>query len=117
MKTLNAIDELGLIKKALTSQSLESHFDKHDNTHIEAEIAYTKANKHFLVETYFFLPQTMGFYQKGFSAKKFLQSTTNFIRLKSPEMLISEFLNYENSNSPLAALMKIKNEMLVIVPK
>lgn len=115
-KLNETFDELWHIKKNLQFEFVETNFEKHDNTNFETTLSYKKINNHkgsnqkYKVDFYFFVPKSI--VSKDFSSQDFLNSLTNYLRLRTIDLPPSIFLDIHDERSPLCQMLKIKNELL-----
>ncbi len=115
---LKELDEHWLVRKALTERFLEAGFEKHDNTQLEMVLKYRentnfrKTRQKYLVDFYFFFPASLKLVEKGYKPRHFYFNLTNHLRLRSPDMLPSEFLDIDNTDFPIGKLYTLKQQML-----
>jgi hypothetical protein len=84
----------------------------HDKKQFEIKLHYAlngkKRKGEYFVETYFFVPHTLGINHHSFHKKNFYDSVKNYIRLATPEFTLAELIHSENS--PLRKLFQLLEE-------
>lgn len=89
-------------------ETIEQAVKPHDKYQIEIKLDYQlHAGKktHYRVSTYIFVPQSLGINQNSYSKADFYRDVQNYIRLKTPNLILREFTDY--SVSPLLSIEKI----------
>jgi hypothetical protein len=81
----------------------------HDRKQFEVKLHYPfnkkRSEREYLVETYFFIPSTLGINKFSFHKKNFYDSVKNYIRFATPQLSLKKLLN--EVNSPLNKLYDI----------
>ena len=86
----------------------------HDRNQFEIKLHYEFRNKwrktEYLVETYFFLPNSLGINKLTYRKKNFYDSVKNYIRFSTPEYSLKDY--FSEAESPLAKIYKIVQDTL-----
>ncbi|MFK7803927.1 MAG: hypothetical protein AB8G95_20000 [Anaerolineae bacterium] len=88
-----------------TIESIQQAVKPHDQFQFEIKLDYELLDgrqTRYTVETYIFAPHTLGISADTYSKKSFYRDVQNYIRLKTPAMLLRDFV--ESTNSPLVAI-------------
>lgn len=89
----------------LAIESIQQAVKPHDQYQVEIKLDYELLEgrqTHYTVETYIFSPHTLGLSADTYSKKDFYRDVQNYIRLKTPSMLLRDFT--ESHVSPLSAI-------------
>ena len=90
--------------------AIEQAVKPHDRYQIEFKLDYelrdTEKTK-YQVSTYIFVPKNLGVHPKDYTQKHFYRDIQNYIRLKTPPLILREFT--EHSASPLNILEDLLN--------
>ena len=82
---------------------------RHDRTQIEVKLTYRLradvAAHSYQVETFMFVPKTLGIHQKSYSSKRFYSDITHHIRMMAPVVPLSE-LSKKSAVKPWASDIK-----------
>lgn len=91
---------------AYNTRSNTSHQTIHDQLQFQADIDFDlttsradEKSKHYRVDTYFFLPTSMGIQRENFSREQFYTALTHYLRVRTPA---SPFENEEKGLIPAA---------------
>jgi hypothetical protein len=72
---------------------VDRRLEPHDSNQLELKLAYgiESAERHqrYRVETFIFVPTTLGLSAKTYTAERFYEDTTGFIRLKTPTVALA----------------------------
>ncbi len=86
----------------------------HDRNQFEIKLHYEFRHKwrktDYLVETYFFVPNSLGINKLSYHKKNFYDSVKNYIRFSTPEYSLTDYL--DGNNSPLAKIQKVVQETI-----
>ena len=88
-------------------ESIQQAVKPHDQYQVEIKLDYELLDDHktqYTVETYIFAPHTLGISAETYSKKNFYRDVQNYIRLKTPIMLLRDF-----THSPASPLVSITN--------
>ncbi len=83
-------------------ETIEQAFKPHDKYQIEIKLDYElqpEKETHYQIITYFFVPQSLGINEKTYRKDAFYRDIQNYIRLKTPTLILRNFTAY--STSPL----------------
>ncbi len=83
-------------------ETIEQAVKAHDKYQVEIKLDYQLlpgAKTHYRISTYFFIPQSLGVNRRTYSKKMFYRDAQNYIRLKTPTLILRDFV--ENPASPL----------------
>ncbi|MGM0578665.1 MAG: hypothetical protein ACQEXJ_23270 [Myxococcota bacterium] len=65
----------------------------HDSNQLELKLAYVlepgQRSQHYRVETYMFIPRTLGVTRESYAADRFYEDTAAFVRLKTPTVALA----------------------------
>ena len=89
-------------------ESIEKEVRAHDQFQVEIKLDYElieDVQTRYIVETYIFAPQTLGVSETTYTKSDFYRDKQNYIRLKTPTMLLRDFT--ESEISPLTTIEKI----------
>lgn len=92
-------------------ESIEQDVRAHDQYQVEMKLDYElieSKQTRYIVETYIFAPQTLGVSEANYSKRDFYRDKQNYIRLKTPAMLLRDFT--ESPLSPLTTIAKITSQ-------
>ncbi len=91
-----------------TVGSIQQEVKPHDQYQVEIKLDYellAGRQTRYTVETYIFAPRTLGVSAESYSKSDFYRDVQNYIRLKTPAMLLRDFT--ESPTSPLTALKQL----------
>ena len=94
-----------------TIESIEQGVRAHDQYQVEMKLDYELVEgvkTRYVVETYIFAPQNLGVSEETYSKSDFYRDKQNYIRLKTPTMLLRDFT--ESQLSPLTTIAKITSQ-------
>jgi len=83
-------------------KTIEQAVKAHDKYQVEIKLDYQLlpgTKTHYRISTYFFIPRSLGVNRHTYSKKMFYRDTQNYIRLKTPTLILRDFV--ENPASPL----------------
>lgn len=89
-------------------ETIQQVIKPHDKYQIEIKLDYQVLpgqQTHYQVATYIFVPQSLGITPGTYSKAEFYRDSQNYIRLKTPALILREFTK-KGVNSPLMALEK-----------
>ncbi len=99
--------------------SIEQAVKPHDRYQIEFKLDYELRDSEktkYQVSTYIFVPKNLGVHPQDYTQKDFYRDIQNYIRLKTPPLILREFT--EHSASPLYMLKRsLKMEDWAIKPE
>ncbi|MFX1337998.1 MAG: hypothetical protein ACFFDK_05275 [Promethearchaeota archaeon] len=90
----------------------ESSMERHDIYNFESKIDYilertpTEKKSSYLLEVYFFIPESLQINKESYSKEQFFLDLNNRIRFKTPQMTIQGLLDEQNKLSPIYVLLK-----------
>ena len=89
---------------------VDRRLEPHDSNQLELKLAYAidrnRKRQRYRVETYMFVPKTLGLNSKTYPAERFYEDTTGFIRLKTPTVALASLAQGDQARvwfEPLAA--------------
>nr|MBN1228411.1 hypothetical protein [Anaerolineae bacterium] len=86
-------------------EAIEQAIKTHDKYQVEVKLDYELLNSRktrYRVSTYIFIPPTLGVTPNTYSKHDFYRDTQNYIRFKTPEMILRDLT--EHSSSPLVTI-------------
>jgi hypothetical protein len=89
-------------------QTIEQAIKPHDKYQIEIKLDYElleAKQTRYKIATYIFAPRSLGINQNTYSKADFYRDIQNYIRLKTPPLILRDFT--ENSTSPLRKIYKL----------
>ena len=89
-------------------ETIEQAIKTHDKYQIGIKLDYglfEAKQTRYKISTYIFVPRTLGIAQDNYSKNDFYRDMQNYIRLKTPTLLLRDFT--ENSTSPLTRIKKL----------
>lgn len=89
-------------------ESIQQAVKLHDRYQVEIKLDYellSARETHYQIATYIFIPQNLGLTKYTYSKADFYKDIQNYIRLKTPNLILREFI--ENSASPLRVIERI----------
>ena len=95
----------------LAIESIQQAVKPHDQYQVEIKLDYELQDgkqTQYTVETYIFAPHTLGISADTYSKKNFYRDVQNYIRLKTPAMLLRDFT--ESPTSPLVAINQLVDQ-------
>ncbi|PKN58332.1 MAG: hypothetical protein CVU56_06740 [Deltaproteobacteria bacterium HGW-Deltaproteobacteria-14] len=70
----------------------DPRLEPHDSNQLELKLAYVVdpgvKRQHYLVESFMFVPRTLGVSGQSYSAQRFYEDTATFVRLKTPSVAL-----------------------------
>ena len=91
---------------------VDRRLEPHDSNQLELKLAYGiepgRRTQRYRVETYIFVPTTLGLNSKSYPAERFYEDTAGFIRLKTPTVALSSLADETQARSwfePIAELL------------
>ncbi len=90
-------------------EAIEQAIKPHDKYQMEMKLDYELLEgekTHYQISTYIFVPQSLGITASTYSKAEFYRDIQNYIRLKTPSLILRDFTR-NSSNSPLIALERI----------
>ena len=92
---------------------VDRRLEPHDSNQLELKLAYGIATgqrtQRYRVETYLFVPTTLGFTSKSYPPERFYEDTAGFIRLKTPTVALAALADSTQAQSwfePSQALLQ-----------
>ena len=95
----------------LAIESIQQAVKPHDQYQVEIKLDYELQDgreTRYTVETYIFAPHTLGISADTYSKKNFYRDVQNYIRLKTPAMLLRDFT--ESHTSPLVTIKQLATQ-------
>lgn len=95
----------------------ESVMERHDLYNFETKIDYVidrtqeKKNSSFLLETFFFIPESLQINEESYKRKQYFLDLNNRIRFKTPQMSIKGLLDKNNTLSPVNVILEKLQEI------
>ena len=89
-------------------ETIEQAFKLHDKYQFEIKLDYEllqDKKTHYQILTYIFVPVSLGITRDSYSKSNFYQDVQNYIRLKTPILILREFTHH--SASPLLVIERI----------
>jgi hypothetical protein len=89
-------------------ETIEQAVKPHDKYQVETKLDYQLSEgrrTHYRVSTYIFVPQSLGIDQVSYNKDDFYRDVQNYIRLKTPTLILREFT--EHSASPLNGIARV----------
>ena len=92
---------------------VDRRLEPHDSNQLELKLAYGiesgQRTQRYRVETYIFVPTTLGLTSKTYPAERFYEDTAGFIRLKTPTVALSALADESQASGwfePTATLLQ-----------
>ncbi|MCC6748141.1 MAG: hypothetical protein IT371_10810 [Deltaproteobacteria bacterium] len=99
-----------------THDLIDSRIGIHDSNHFEVKLDYSIDPKldqtRYRVETYFFVPRSLGINSYTYSREQFYSDIQAYIRFKTPQASLGSLCEEDNRLSPLARLAKMVPKVL-----
>lgn len=95
-----------------TIEAIEQDVKAYDKFQVETKLDYELVDEEetrYVVETYIFVPRSLDISPATYSKEDFYRDKKNYIRLKTPTMLLRDFT--ESPLSPLTTIQKITNQV------
>jgi len=89
-------------------ETIEQATKLHDKYQFEIKLDYEllqDKKTHYRISTYIFVPISLGINKNSYTRKMFYRDVQNYIRLKTPILILRDFTH--NSNSPLLTIQDI----------
>jgi len=89
-------------------EAIQQVIKPHDKYQMEIKLDYQLLpgqQTHYQISTYIFVPQSLGIAPSTYSKAEFYRDMQNYIRLKTPALILREFTK-KGVSSPLMALEK-----------
>lgn len=92
---------------------VDRRLEPHDSNQLELKLAYGiepgRRTQRYRVETYIFVPTTLGLTSKSYPSERFYEDTAGFIRLKTPTVALASLADdtqAQTSFEPITELLK-----------
>ncbi len=105
---------INIMDKDMGYTGIEDDFLVHDRFRLELKLGYgfdnTESVSHYRVETFFFVPNSLGINEGTFTKQSFYHNLQNYIRLKTPEFRLDSLVGGEAS--PFGRLLENMDSLI-----
>jgi hypothetical protein len=98
-----------------TEELIDGRVDVHDSTHFELKLDYSIDSKRkdnsYRVESYFFVPRSLGINSSTYPRQQFYNDVQGYIRLKTPNIPLTTLADADDPLSPLHQLVHLASRL------
>lgn len=95
---------------------VDRRLEPHDSNQLELKLAYGiesgRRTQRYRVETYIFVPTTLGLNTKSYPAERFYEDTAGFIRLKTPTVALASLADETQALASFEPIAELLNGLL-----